>query len=281
VHAVQEEAPATDERPLATTPPAAFEAVDPRFRGERFGNAVHHALEHADFARWRDHAGDTPPAMQREVLVAALQSQDYAPEYLDDGVRALTPLVAATLNAPLPEGGRLCDLLPSARVAEIEFHFTLADADSAALLALLHAQGIARDRRDFGAWPRLSGLMNGKIDLTFQHDGRIYVLDYKSNRLPAYDEGTLRQAMAASEYDLQALLYVVALHRWLRVRRGAAYDYARDFGGVRYLFCRGLEPGSTQGIATLAFSRALVEGVDALFGANAQSNATLDAGAYA
>ena len=91
------------------------------------------------------------------------------------------------------------------------------------------------------------GLMNGKIDLTYRLDGRAYVLDYKSNRLPAYDDATLAQAMAASEYDLQALLYVVALHRWLRLRRGATYDYARDFGGVRYLFCRGLAPDSTQG----------------------------------
>ena len=134
-----------------------------------------------------------------------------------------------------------------------------------ALLDLLHAHGLVRERRDFGASPRLSGLMNGKIDLTCQLDGRLYVVDYKSNRLPDYGEATLRQAMDASEYDLQALLYVVALHRWLRVRRGDAYDYARDFGGARYLFCRGLsatEPG--RGVATLDFDRALVEGVDAL-----------------
>ncbi|MFC5571238.1 3'-5' exonuclease [Lysobacter yangpyeongensis] len=270
-HAVQDEAPATDERPLAAMPPAVFESVDPRFRGERFGNAVHHALEHADFARWRDHAGDTPPAMQREVLVAALQSQDYAPDHLEDGVRALTPLVAATLNTPLPEGGRLCELPPAARVPEIEFHFTLADADSAAFLQLLHAHGIARDRRDFGVWPRLSGLMNGKIDLTYVNAGRVHVLDYKSNLLPAYDEATLAEAMRASEYDLQALLYVVALHRWLRVRCGAEYDYARDFGGVRYLFCRGLEraadeDGGMRGLIAPRFDATLVAAVDVLLG---------------
>ncbi|MFC5578843.1 UvrD-helicase domain-containing protein [Lysobacter niabensis] len=264
VHAVQEEAPATDERPLATTPAVAFEAVDPRFRGERFGNAVHHALEHADFAKWRGHVDALPPPDQHDVLVQALQSQDYALDSIDDGVRELTRLVAATLNAPLPEGGRLCELPASAQVAEIEFHFTLADADSAALLALLQRHGIARDRRDFGAWPRLSGLMNGKIDLTYVSDGRVYVLDYKSNLLADYEPSTLVDAMRASEYDLQALLYVVALHRWLRVRRGAAYDYARDFGGVRYLFCRGLERGSARGIIAPQFDAALVDAVDAL-----------------
>jgi len=266
-HAVVDEAPATDERPLAATPPDAFEGIDPRFRGERFGNAVHHALEHADFAAWRDHAGDAPPPAQREVLVAALESQDYTRDSVDDGVRALAPLVAATLNAPLPEGGRLCELPAHARVPEIEFHFTLADADAGALLALLHAHGIARDRRDFGAWPRLAGLMTGKIDLTYVNDGRVHVLDYKSNLLAAYDQATLAEAMRASEYDLQALLYVVALHRWLRVRRGLDYDYGRDFGGVRYLFCRGLDRNEpTRGVIAPRFDQALVEAVDGLFG---------------
>ncbi|KQY54671.1 exodeoxyribonuclease V subunit beta [Lysobacter sp. Root494] len=264
VHAVQDEAPAIDERPLAATPPAVFEAVDPRFRGERFGNAVHHALEHADFAQWSDHAGAEPPEGERDVLVRALQSQDYASDHVDDGVYELTRLVSATLNAPLPEGSRLCDVPPSARVAEIEFHFTLADADSGALLALLHRHGIARDRRDFGAWPRLSGLMNGKIDLTYLGGGRVHVLDYKSNLLAGYDEATLAEAMRASEYDLQALLYVIALHRWLRVRRGGDYDYARDFGGVRYLFCRGLEREGSRGIIAPRFDVALVDAVDAL-----------------
>ncbi len=270
VHALQDEAPAIDERPLAATPASVFEAVDPRFRGERFGNAVHHALEHADFDAWRDHHETAPPARERDVLVRALQSQDYAADSIDDGVHELTRLVAATLNAPLPEGGRLCDLPTSARVAEIEFHFVLADADSAVFLALLHAHGIALERRDFGAWPRLSGLMNGKIDLTYVNGGRVHVLDYKSNLLADYDPATLDGAMRASEYDLQALLYVVALHRWLRVRRGDGYDYARDFGGVRYLFCRGLvDRGSigeaqAPGIVAPRFDSALVDAVDTL-----------------
>src|SRR5205085_401775 len=157
------------------------------------------------------------------------------------------------------------------RVAELEFHFTLHDTDTRRLLELLHAHGVAAARRDFGAWPRMSGLMNGRIDLTCRVDGRVYVLDYKSNRLPDYDDATLRQAMAASEYDLQALLYVVAAHRWLRLRRGTAYDYERDVGGALYLFCRGLQPGDTRGIVTLAFPRALVEGVDALCGGGVAS----------
>jgi exodeoxyribonuclease V beta subunit len=259
--ALADEAPADDERPIAAIDPAL--AVAPsRFGGTRFGNALHHALEHVDFGAWRDAGDDAPTPAQRDVLFAAMRSQDYPASDLEEGARELAPLVARTLNAPLPEGVRLCDVPDADRIAELEFHFTLADADAHAFLALLQAHGIARGRRDFGAWPRFAGLMTGKIDLTYRVGGRLFVVDYKSNRLPAYDDAALAQAMAASEYDLQALLYAIAVHRWLRLRRGADYDYTRDFGGVRYLFCRGLAAG--QGIAVPSFPAVLVEAADAL-----------------
>jgi exodeoxyribonuclease V beta subunit len=261
--ALADEAPADDERPLAI----AQTPIDPatlRFSGTRFGNALHHALEHVDFAAWRDRDGTQVPDGELRALKDALRSQDYAESDVDAGVGELAPLIARTLNAPLPEGVRLSDVAPAARVAELEFHFTLADADAQALLALLQSHGIALGRRDFGAWPRLAGLMTGKIDLTYRVDGRVYVVDYKSNRLPAYDAASLAQAMAASEYDLQALLYVVAVHRWLRMRLGADYDVARHLGGVRYLFCRGLAAG--EGVAAPHFPPDLIHAADALLG---------------
>jgi exodeoxyribonuclease V beta subunit len=136
-----------------------------------------------------------------------------------------------------------------------------------ALLALLQSHGIAVGRRDFGTWPKLTGLMTGKIDLTYRVDGRVYVVDYKSNRLPAYDAAALAHAMAASEYDLQALLYVIAVHRWLRLRLGADYDITHHLGGVRYLFCRGLDIADpTLGVATPTFPSSLIEQADALLG---------------
>lgn len=180
-------------------------------------------------------------------------------------MRELTPLIAATLNAVLPEQLRLCDLPPAARINELEFHFALRGASVQALMALLHAHGVARERHDFGAWTQLSGLMNGKIDLTYRHQGRVYVMDYKSNQLPAFDAQTLEQTMAASEYDLQALLYTLAVHRWMRLRMGAAYDYERDFGGVRYVFCRGLSAGEPgRGICMPQFPLALVLAMEEL-----------------
>jgi len=114
--------------------------------------------------------------------------------------------------------------------------------------------------------------MTGLIDLTYVHDGRWYVLDYKSNRLPGYAPAQLHDAMAHSEYHLQALLYTLALHRWLRFRLGNAYDYARDFGGARYLFCRGIDASRDdgQGIQAWQFEPELVHALDALFAGDAQ-----------
>ena len=266
-HVLVEDSAAGDERVTAAAamPRGNQPIASRRFGGTRFGNVLHHALEHADFAAWRDHAGDAPPATQHDILVAALDSQGYAARLHAEGIRELVPLMAGTLNAQLPEGLRLCDQPPAARIVELEFHFALRGASTQTLLGLLHTHGIALGRRDFGAWAQLSGLMNGKIDLTYRHDGRMYVVDYKSNLLPAYDQATLAQVMAASEYDLQALLYVVAVHRWLRLRLGADYDFDLHFGGVRYLFCRGLRAGDTAaGVSVPRFARALVEAVDGL-----------------
>ena len=222
VAALVEESPASDERAAVVLP------VAPRvFAGERFGNTLHHALEHIDFAAWRDHRGDVPPPGEDRPLHQALHSQGYREADWAAGVRELVPLIAGTLNAALPTRSgepdvRLCALPPAQRVAELEFHFVLDAADSRALLALLHAHGLVRERRDFGVWPRLSGLMTGKIDLTYRVGARAYVVDYKSNFLPGYDHAQLAQSMAAHEYDLQALLYAVAVHRWLQRRLGAA-----------------------------------------------------------
>ena len=180
---------------------------------------------------------------------------------------ALVPLVGQTLTVALPEGIRLADLPGEQRRAEIEFHFALQSTSIDALLHVLHAHGVVPERRGFGLRRQLEGLMTGKIDLTYTTGGRWYVLDYKSNRLPGYDAPQLAQAMAHSEYDLQALVYTLALHRWLRFRQGDDYDYARDFGGIRYLFCRGLQAdrNDSPGVHAQVFPVALVEALDRLF----------------
>ncbi|CAN7553047.1 exodeoxyribonuclease V subunit beta [Pseudoxanthomonas sp. LjRoot143] len=262
-----DEAPASDidEAPRDAGMPA---LVDPRFAGSRFGVVMHGALEHADFTAWRDwRPGDGAPDGQDLVIADALREGGYAETDVVDGLDVLVPLVGHTLGTVLPEGVRLADVPADHRRAEIEFHFAMQPTGVPALLALLHRHGLLRHRTAFGARSRLEGLMTGLIDLTYLHDGRWYVLDYKSNQLPAYNAAAMQQAMAHSEYDLQALIYTLALHRWLRFRLGDTYDYARDFGGIRYLFCRGLDLAreASPGVHAQRYAPELVHALDALF----------------
>ncbi|NIJ91006.1 exodeoxyribonuclease V beta subunit [Xanthomonas campestris] len=257
------------------------EPFDPRFAGNRFGVVMHDVFERCDFAAWQAwRPGQPAPDGQAAPIVEALQRGGYAQDELDDGLSILTALIGHTLTVALPEGTRLADVPAPQRRNEMEFHFAMRPTRVDTLLALLHRFGVVGDRQAFGMRQRLEGLMTGLIDLTYTVDGRWYVLDYKSNRLPSYDADALARAMTHSEYELQALIYTVALHRWLRFRLGDAangggYDYARDFGGVRYLFCRGLDAGrnaggdGAPGIHAWRFDPALVEALDALFAGNA------------
>jgi exodeoxyribonuclease V beta subunit len=221
-----------------------------------------------------------PPPGEEAALLAALRREGYADADLAEGARLLCALIANTLNVRLPEGARLSLLAPDARRAEMEFHFAMGPVSVDALLALLHAHGLVLARQGFGLRRRIEGLMTGKIDLVYVHDGRFHVLDYKSNRLGDYDAAALAEAMRESEYDLQYLIYSLALHRWLRFRLGADYDYDTRFGGVRYLFCRGLDaqrpdaPGAAApGIHATKPPRDLIDALDALFASDPRSAA--------
>ncbi|MEO6031518.1 MAG: exodeoxyribonuclease V subunit beta [Burkholderiaceae bacterium] len=267
---------ATLPAPGGTDEPASAEddpgpVYDPRFAGAQFGVAMHTALERTDFAAWRGWLpGDAAPGNEADTIADALREQGYAEDLLEDGIALVTSLVGRTLRVVLPEGVQLCNVPGEWRRPEIEFQFPLQPTRVEALLQLLHAYDVVPDRHAFGFRQRLEGLMTGLVDLTYQHDGRWYVLDYKSNRLVRYDADALGEAMQHSEYDLQALIYTLALHRWLRFRLGDNYDYARDFGGHRYVFSRGIElgvpaHGASPGVHARKFEPALIHALDALF----------------
>ncbi len=264
----------TDETTAVEDEPAPVH--DPRFAGPQFGVAMHTALERTDFAAWQAWLpGDPAPGDEAATIAEALREQGYAEDVLDDGVDFVTSLVGRTLRVVLPEGVQLCNVPAEWRRSELEFQFPLRPTRIDALLQLLHEHGVVRDRHAFGLRQRLEGLMTGLVDLTYRHDGRWYVLDYKSNRLPRYDADALDEAMQHSEYDLQALVYTLALHRWLRFRLGDGYDYERDFGGHRYAFSRGIDldapapdvatEGAPAGVHARKFDPALIHALDALF----------------
>lgn len=119
-----------------------------------------------------------------------------------------------------------------------------------------------------------NGMLRGFIDLVFRHQGKYYIVDYKSNFLGSlaadYAPSALAQTMLNSHYDWQYLLYCVALHRYLK-SRDPDYQYERHFGGVIYAFLRGMNgqtvpPGQNgQGIFFDKPDVRLIEGLEELF----------------
>jgi exodeoxyribonuclease V beta subunit len=110
---------------------------------------------------------------------------------------------------------------------------------------------------------QLEGMLIGFMDLVLQHEGRYFVLDYKSNRLDSYAPALLPAAILAHRYDVQYTLYTLALHRLLKSRL-PDYDFDVHMGGAIYLFLRGIDqPGV--GVFVDRPPRALIEALDTAF----------------
>lgn len=170
---------------------------------------------------------------------------------------------------PVPSDGNSSFTLAGLRQYQVEMSFMLAvqDIDLPALDAWVRQhvfRGAARPPLLPG---QLNGMLKGFIDLVFEHEGRFYVLDYKSNWLGASDEAyrveTMQAAVLAHRYELQYLFYLLALHRLLKVRL-PDYDYDRHVGGALYLFLRG-SGAPSRGVFTARPPRAVIEALDAAF----------------
>ncbi|MGE4242847.1 exodeoxyribonuclease V subunit beta [Ramlibacter sp.] len=226
-------------------------------RGARAGETLHAVFERADFAD----AASWPAAVD-----AALRARppEAAARDAQQGAMALR-MLGDVLATPLPGGFRLSDVKPAKRLIELEFSLSAGGLAPQRLVAALQRHGYAPPSVSAGV---LHGYLRGFIDLVFEHEGRFHILDWKSNHLGhdarAYSAERLMGAMNEQGYHLQYLLYTVALHRWLR-QRHAAYDYERHFGGVYYLFVRGVRPAwGAAGVFFHKPSLEVVEQLDAL-----------------
>lgn len=88
---------------------------------------------------------------------------------------------------------------------------------------------------------RVPGLLKGVIDLLFEHEGKFYLLDWKSNKLENYQQPCMKQAMEEGGYFLQAEVYTEALRRYLALVDPGPFE--ERFGGILYVFLRGLKDG--------------------------------------
>ncbi len=271
------ERPDHDQSPLATGPLAAAAAaaagaagvdapVAPsiRFRfpaGSLAGTCLHGMLEDARFDALPDRA-----AIADRLVRGGYRNFDPA-----EVAHWLGQVIAAPLRAAQGEILHLPEVPASRQARELDF---LLAADAVSDRALVDAVG-AEFGFDAGAGAtRWSGFLRGFIDLVFEHRGRYYLLDWKSNHLGAsaacYAAAPLADAMRANAYPLQACLYALALHRWLR-RRLRDYDYERHCGGALYVFLRGagLDAAGVEGTGVHALrpSARLVDTLDRLLAA--------------
>lgn len=222
---------------LAAPPPSELAADDFLLfpRGTAAGVCLHAAFELADF---------TDPASWPGAAARAL---DLFPQPTDNisierQQAMLQNVLAHVLHTDLGNGLQLSHIAPQKRLMEMEFSFPAADLRANALNTLLRDAGYPMPPLGFA---RLDGFLKGFIDLVFEHDGKFYLLDWKSNHLGVqpedYRQARLREAMAEHGYYLQFLIYTVALNRYLRLRV-PGYSYEQHFGGVLYLFVRGMRP---------------------------------------
>lgn len=249
-----------DEDPsLALTPPPASAQGLHRFpRGPNPGTFLHGLLEMAAQEGFANLAQD-PPRL-REALARRCQRRG-----LESWIDPLQQWLLGLLTQPLALNAEAVVLAQLTQYQpELEFWFEAGGVDVRLLDQSVQQHelpGIARQplRAD-----TLNGMFKGFIDLVFEHQGRYYVADYKSNWLGSDDSAYTREAMEAAiashRYDLQYVLYVLALHRQLRLRL-PDYDYDRHVGGALYLFLRAPQRGSYLARPP----RQLIERLDALF----------------
>jgi exodeoxyribonuclease V beta subunit len=116
---------------------------------------------------------------------------------------------------------------------------------------------------------QLEGMLIGFMDLVLEHEGKYFVLDYKSNKLPSYGVESLQGSILGHRYDVQYTLYTLALHRLLKSRI-EGYDYDLHIGGAVYLFLRGVDqPGS--GLFFDRPPKELIEALDQAFSQTTQA----------
>lgn len=236
-------------------------------RGPQPGTFLHGLLELAgreSFARFAD------PQTSREHLRPRCIRRGWAEwgDCLGDWLAGLLRRPGLVQDTELA----LADLAPQQYQVELEFLFSAAQVNVQQLDRLICQHTLDNQPRAALLPDRLNGMFKGFIDLAFEHQGRYYVLDYKSNWLgsdaSAYNQQAMDAAVLEHRYDLQYVFYLLALHRQLRARL-PDYDYDRHMGGAVYWFVRGAEAPSG-GLWQTRPPRALIEHLDRLFAGQAQ-----------
>ncbi|EGR2841127.1 exodeoxyribonuclease V subunit beta [Vibrio parahaemolyticus] len=241
-------------------------------RGARPGTFLHSLFEEIEF---------TQPATTEEntqIILGLMESEQLDEEWLP----ILQQLIDTVLATPLDGKSLLLNQkAPSQRLVEMEFLLPIEVLSAPALNRVIQRHDpLSAKAGDLG-FQTVQGMLKGFIDLVFEHQGKYYVLDWKSNHLgddvTHYHGEALKSAMADHRYDLQYQIYALALHRFLRSRL-ANYQYEQHFGGVYYLFLRGMDGQSDHGIFAAKPTLEFLQEMDRLIDGQALETRSTQAG---
>jgi exodeoxyribonuclease V beta subunit len=254
---------------LATAPePESISAWQSFPAGARYGTLLHDLLEWLSQNHWPV-ANENAPEWAKQAWANLLERKASWLQ-LDDAPRAqLEPWLQAVVQTPLPLHAlnaaplTLRNLSTEHMWPEMEFNLEVSHVSATALDQLIQRHVFEGTQRPALQARVMQGMLTGSMDLVLQHDGRYWVVDYKSNKLPSYDSATLQDAVLHKRYEVQYVLYTLALHRLLKVRL-PGYDYAQHMGGAVYLFLRGIHAEGA-GVHLQRPPQALIEALDALF----------------
>ncbi len=213
-------------------------------KGAHVGNLLHDIFEFIDYSdetKWKE--------IIQNLVVRYLPAEKSDPVFLD----CLYKLVVNTLQTNIQlenESFQLSYLKREKRKNEFEFNFAIPNDFSISELENV----LENDSREIHTnYTTVKGLMTGFIDLFFEHDGKFYILDWKSNFLgdsiEDYNQTGVAKAMNESNYHLQYLIYALALDKYLTSKL-PGFDFEQQFGGVIYLFLRGNREGEQSGVYT-------------------------------
>ena len=224
-------------------------------RGKQVGTALHRHFENCYFS-------DLANTEEIDKLRQSLHLDETFTEPLQNWLQQIS-------HTPLSNeiGIALADLANKDCIKEMPFYLAIrkhfdVEAFNRALKAHHH---LPSEPLQF---EQIQGMVRGSIDLVFRHNGKYYLVDYKSNflgsTLSSYNQEALKKEMLHSHYDWQYLIYTLALHRYLQ-SIVPHYDYSRDFGGVFYLFLRGMDGEPQSGVFYDRPSVELITELDGVF----------------
>ena len=224
-------------------------------RGKQVGTALHRHFENCYFS-------DLANTEEIDKLRQSLQLDETFTEPLQNWLQQIS-------HTPLSNeiGIALADLANKDCIKEMPFYLAIREHfDVEAFNRTLKAHHhLPSEPLQF---EQIQGMVRGSIDLVFRHNGKYYLVDYKSNFLGStladYNQEALKKEMLHSHYDWQYLIYTLALHRYLQ-SVVPHYDYARDFGGVFYLFLRGMNGELQSGVFYDRPSVELITELDGVF----------------